>query len=195
MFDERVLFDGEISEVIELDASTSAVFKVTAHHPAARQALEDVRDEIINAIRMQEAQRIVFGRAEELLLALDAGEEFGPAAEALGATVTAPTLLQRQDSEADPAVLSQIFLSKKPMQDSPVTGQVANSTGGYTVFSLDAVLPGRPESIPLADRDAGKLELAQQAGASDFFAFVQALYDKADVVVSEDALAASDLFQ
>jgi hypothetical protein len=86
-------------------------------------------------------------------------------------------------------------MAKKPSQNSPVTGQVANAEGGFTVFSLDAVLPGRPESIPLADRDRGKLELAQQAGASDYFAFVQALYDKADIVISQDALAAQDLLQ
>lgn len=195
VFDERVLYGGEISEVIELDASSSAVFSVMQHREASRQPLEDVRDEIINAIRAQEAQRIVFGRAEQLLAALDAGEEFGPAAEAAGAAVSAPTLLSRQNTEVDQAVLSRIFLSKKPSQGAPVTGQVANSNGGYTVFSLDAVLPGRPESIPLADRDAGKLELAQQAGASDYFAFVQALYDRADIVISEDALAAQDLLQ
>ena len=72
---------------------------------------------------------------------------------------------------------------------------VANSGGGYTVFSLDAVLPGRPESIPLAERDAGKLQLAQEAGVSDYLAFVQALYNRAEVVISEDALAAQDMFQ
>ena len=66
--------------------------------------------------------------------------------------------------------------------------------GGITVFSLEAVLPGRPESIPLAERDAGKLELAQQVGTSEFIAFVEALYNRADIVISEDALAAQDLF-
>ncbi|MDH3614661.1 MAG: SurA N-terminal domain-containing protein [Gammaproteobacteria bacterium] len=195
VFDERVLLDGEISEVIELDAHRSAVFKVTAHYEASRQPLDDVRDQITDAIRTQEAERIVFARTEQLLAALDAGEEFGPAAEAAGATVSAPTLLSRQDAEADQAVLAQVFMAKKPSQNSPVTGQVANAEGGFTVFSLDAVLPGRPESIPLADRDRGKLELAQQAGASDYFAFVQALYDKADIVISQDALAAQDLLQ
>ena len=86
-------------------------------------------------------------------------------------------------------------MAKKPTLSSPVTGSVNNSVGGITVYSLDAVLAGRPESIPLADRDAGKLELAQQAGSSDYLAFVQALYDKADIVISQDALAEQDLFQ
>ena len=47
----------------------------------------------------------------------------------------------------------------------------------------------------MADRDAGKLQLAQEGGVSDYMAFVQALYNRADVVISQDALAAQDLLQ
>ena len=178
----------------ELDANRSAVFRVTAYSEASRQPLEDVRDAIVAAIQEQEAQSIVFGRAEQLMAALDAGEEFGPAAEAAGAIVSAPTLVGRNSEDVDPFLRNQVFMAKKPVVDQPTVGQVANVDGGFTVYSLDAVLPGRPESIPLADRDAGKLELAQQAGNNEFLAFVQALYNKADIVISEDALAAQDLF-
>jgi peptidyl-prolyl cis-trans isomerase D len=195
VFDSRVLYDGEISEVIELDASRSAVFKVTTHYEASRQSLEDVREEIKAALQRQEAQTILFNRAEQLLVALNNGEDFGAAAEAAGAAVSAPTLLGRQDTETDQAVLAQVFMAKKPTLSGPVTGSVTNTLGGITVYSVDAVLAGRPESIPLADRDAGKLELAQQAGSSDYLAFVQALYDKADIVISKDALAEQELFQ
>ncbi|NIS89193.1 MAG: hypothetical protein GTN98_03770 [Woeseiaceae bacterium] len=194
IFDASVLYDGQISEIVELDANRSVVFKVTQHFEASRQPLEDVRDQIADALKRQEAQTIVFNRAEQLLVALNSGEDFGAAAEAAGATVSAPTLISRQDAEMDQSVLAQIFQAAKPTQDNPVTGSVVTSTGGVTVYSLDAVIPGRPESIPLADRDAGKLELAQQYGTSDFIAFVQALYERADVVISEDALAAEDLF-
>jgi peptidyl-prolyl cis-trans isomerase D len=162
---------------------------------ASRRPLEDVREEITTAIRTQEAQTIVFNRAEQLLVALGNGEDFGAAGEAAGATVSAPTLMGRQDPTTDQVVLGQVFSAKKPTQDSPTTGSVRNSTGGITVFSVDAVLPGRPESIPLADRDAGKLELAGQAGTSEYLAYMQALYDNADIVTSEDALAAQDFFQ
>ena len=62
-------------------------------------------------------------------------------------------------------------------------------------ISLDAVLPGRPESIPLAERDAGKTQLAQEVGVAEYIAFVQSLYERAEIVISEDALAAQDLFQ
>lgn len=195
VFDAGVLFEGEVSEVIELDASRSAIFRVTRHNEASRLPMDEVRDEIVAAIRRQEAEQVVFGRAEQLLASLESGEDFGAAAEAAGATVSAPTLLSRNDQETDPAVISQIFMARKPAQGSPVVGRVANADGGFTVFSLAAVLPGRPESIPLAERDAGKLQLAQQAGASEYYAFVAALQDRAEIIISQDALAAQDLFQ
>jgi hypothetical protein len=83
----------------------------------------------------------------------------------------------------------------KPTQGNPTLGSTRNDAGGYTVFSLDAVIPGRPESIPLADRDAGKEQLVDQYGVGDFVAFVQALRANAEVIISEDTLAAQDLFQ
>ena len=57
------------------------------------------------------------------------------------------------------------------------------------------MLPGRPESIPLAERDEGKLMLAQQSGIGDLQAFILALYENADIVINEDLLAATDTFQ
>ena len=196
VFSDGVLNGGEISEIVELDANSVAIFKVAQYREAARQPLEDVKDLIAAEIRTQEADRIIIGRVEQLLAALDAGEDFGTAAEAASGTVENPKLIGRQDAEVDQAVLFQVFAASKPAQNSPVIGQISNVGGGYTVFSLDAVLPGRPESIPLADRDAGKLQLAQQAGGADFVSFVQALYDNAEVIINDDAVAGStDLFQ
>ena len=194
IFDASVLFDGQISEIVELDANRSAIFKVTQRYEASRLPLEDVRDQIEQGIRAQEAQTIIFNRAEQLLTALNDGEDFGAAAEAAGATVSEPMLLGRQDTQIDQNVLGQVFTAKKPLQGAPTRGSVVNAMGGMTVFSLEAVLPGRPESIPLADRDAGKLELASQIGTSEYIAFIEALYNDADIVISEDVLAAQDLF-
>jgi len=195
IFDERVLINGEISEVIELDANRSALFKVTNHTEAARQPLDVVREQIASTVRIQEAESIILSSAAQLLSDVDAGAEFAAATEAAGATLSAPTLVSRNTTEMDPAVLSQIFLAKKPTVDALVLGQAANRDGGFTVFSLEAVLPGRPQAIPQEDRDASKVDLAQQAGLSDYVAFVASLYDNADIVISQDALVVQDLLQ
>ena len=195
IFDERVLINGEISEVIELDVNRSALFKVTNHIKAARQSLDVLRDQIVTTVRTQEAENIILSSAAQLLSDVDAGAEFSAAAETAGATLSAPTLVSRNTTEMDPAVLSQIFMAKKPTVDALVLGQAANRDGGLTVFSLEAVLSGRPQTIPQADRDASKVDLAQQAGLSDYLAFVESLYNDADIVISQDALAEQDLLQ
>lgn len=195
VFDPAVYNDGMISEVIELDANRAAVLKVTAKREASRLPLAEVREDIVATIRNQEAAGIVFQRASDLLQALEAGEDFGVAAEAAGAGVTGPQLISRQEQEIDQAVVFQVFMADKPAQNAPVRGQVALPGGGYAVYQLDAVLPGRPESIPLAERDAGKRQLAQQSGGADYVAFVQSLYDDADIEINPDVLAASELFQ
>ena len=195
VFDDAVLNGGQISEVIEIDVNGAAIFRVGQHNPATRQALEDVRDDMEAVLRSQKADHILVERAEQILAAMAAGEDFGVAAEAAGAIVGEPRLLTRQDTETDQIVVFEIFAAAKPTQDSPVTGRVRGLDGAYTVYSLEAVLPGRPESIPLAQRDAGKAQLAQDSGVGDYLAFLQALYNDAEVIINEGALQEQELLQ
>lgn len=195
VFSDDVLSGEQISEVIELDADSAAIFRVTRYNAATRQPLDEVREQIEAQVRSQQAESLLAERAEQILEAVDGGEDFGVAAEAAGATVAEPVLLTRQDTETDQLVVFEVFAAPKPGEDSPVTGRVRGLDGTYTVYSLEAVLPGRPESIPLAQRDAGKAQLAQESGVGDYLAFVQSLYDEAEVVINEDALEEQDLLQ
>lgn len=195
IFDPAVLNEGQISNLVELDADSVAVFRVTDYNEASRQPLDEVREQIRGILRANEAERILRERAESLLAEVESGAEFRGAAEAAGATVSEPLLWSRQDPNADPAVLYNVFAAGRPNQTNPIRDVVRNSMGGFTVYSLDAVIPGRPESIPLAQRDSGKLMRAQESGFADFSAFLLALREEADVVINEDALAGSDFLQ
>jgi peptidyl-prolyl cis-trans isomerase D len=195
VFSDAVLSGEQISEVIEVDADSAAIFRVTRYNAATRRPLDEVRDQIESQVRSQQAESLLAERAEQILEAVDGGEDFGVAAEAAGATVAEPALLTRQDTETDQLVVFEVFAAPKPSEESPVTGRVRGLDGTYTVYSLESVLPGRPESIPLAQRDEGKAQLAQESGVGDFIAFVQSLYDEAEVVINQDALEEQDLLQ
>ncbi len=193
VFEQSVLKEGRITDVIELDANRSALFRVARYHEAARQPLDDVREQIIESLRASEADTIMVERADEMLQLLAEGQAFAEAAEAVGATPAEPRLLARSSEDVDQSVSFAVFTAGKPTEDNQVNGKVQNNEGGYTIYSVRAVLPGRPESIPLADRDAGKLQLAQESGVADYVAFVMALREQADVAINEDVLAAQDL--
>ena len=81
---------------------------------------------------------------------------------------------------------------KKPLPGSLRVGTAVTQTGDQAVFVITAVAPGRPESIPLAERDARKNELARDSGAADFNAFIRVLEGNAEIVKSETALAEPD---
>lgn len=168
---------------------------MTEYNEATRQPPDEVRDEIEAMVRSQQAEILLAQRGEQILAAVDGGEDFGVAAEAAGATVGEPKLLTRQDTETDQLVVFEVFAAPKPGPDSAVTGRVRGLDGSFTVYSLEAVLPGRPESIPLAQRDAGKAQLAQESGVGDYLAFLQSLYNEAEVVINQDALEEQELLQ
>ena len=195
IFDASVLSGAQLSEVVELDANRTAVFSVIHHNEATRDTLENVREEIIAALTNAQSENLMAARAQQMLDALEAGEEFAAAAATVGAEAAAPAIITRNAEDTDQSLAVAVFTAVKPTQDKPTRGSTRNAVGGYTVFSLDAVIPGQPQSIPLAERDAGKNQLVDQYGVGDFIAFVQALRANAEVIVNEDALAAQDLFQ
>jgi peptidyl-prolyl cis-trans isomerase D len=195
IFDESVLDGGLLSVVVEIDANRSAVFSVTNHLEATRQPLDAVRDVIAETLKSEQAELLMSDKANDMLAALDAGQSFADAAASVGASAPEPRVMMRNAQDADQSLAVAVFTAMKPSEGKPTTGSTRNQAGGYTVFSLDAVIAGRPESIPLADRDAGRMQLADQSGIGDFVAFVQALRADADIATNQDVLAAQDLFQ
>ena len=194
IFDERVLREGEISEIIELDANRSAVFKVSNHYEATRQSIEDVKELIVGALKAEKGRNMASGKVDELLAALTDGADFADAAAAVDGEVTESTLVVRQSESPGQAILVEVFNAKKPDPEQQTIGSVITRTGQYAVYSVESVIPGRPESIPLAERDAGKTTLTTQSGADDYNAFVSQLEQDTDVVVSDDALEEQDFF-
>lgn len=193
IFDETVLSGEQMSEIIEIDANRSAVFAVTNHYPATRQPLEDVREQVAESLKTQQAEDLMAAKADQMIAALAEGTAFAEAAEAIGATAAEPVLMSRQAQDADQFISVAVFTAVKPAQDAPTIGSTRNGVGGYTVYSVEAVIPGRPEALPVEQRDAGKLQLTDQSGLGDFIAFVQALREDAEVIINEDVLAAQDL--
>ena len=103
--------------------------------------------------------------------------------------------MTRTQENVDASLAIVVFTTLKPTDGNPTYGSARNGTGGFTVFSLDAVIPGQPASIPQSDRDAGRDQMVNQYGLGEFTAFVQALRADAEVIVNDDVLAAQDSFQ
>ncbi len=195
IFDPVVLSGSRMSEVIEVDANRSIVFAVSKHNEASRESLDAVRDRIVTQLTNQQADELMAARAQTMLDAVRGGEEFAVAAEAVGAVPAETRVMSRDRDTEDQFLAVAVFTAVKPTQGQPTLGTTRSADGGYTVYSLEAVIPGRPEAIPQAERDAGKNQLVEQYGIGDFVAFVQALQANAEIIINDDALAGQDLFR
>jgi peptidyl-prolyl cis-trans isomerase D len=195
IFDPSVLSGTVMSEVTDLDQNRTVVFSVTQYHEATRDSLENVHEQIAAVLTSSQSENLMASRAQSMLDALKAGDDFITAAAAVGAEAASPSIFTRVAEDADQSMTVSIFTAIKPTENKPTLSSTRNDAGSYVVFSVDAVIPGQPESIPQADRDAGKERIIDQYGVGDFVAFVQALRANAEVIINQDALAAQDLFQ
>lgn len=195
-FEARALEDREPSDILELDANRAIVLQVSDYHPAARRLFADVRDEIVEAVKSERALEIATERASTFQAALRNGTEFATAAEAVEGLVTRTVAMSREDTGPQDARLrAAVFQEKKPAPGRPRVGTVLTEDNKYAVYSVTAYAPGRPESIPLAERDETKLRLGFQSGSQDLAAMVLDLQQNADIVKSEDVLAADSVFE
>jgi peptidyl-prolyl cis-trans isomerase D len=198
IFDPLILDDRQISDVIEIDADRSIMVQVTEHHEEARRPLQEVKADIVASLQSERALNIIEDRSRRLREALEEGRDFADMAFQLEAEFTPDMVLTRfenEDVDVDPAVADAVFRAKKPTPGKGRLGSTISTTGNYVVYMVSAVIPGRPESIPLAERDRRKEELQQVAGASDYNAFINELERNADIERSEDALAGPDFLQ
>ena len=186
VYDPQVLNDRQVSDIIEIDANRSLMLKVTDYHEEARRPLEEVRGDIVTALQSERAVNIIDDRSRRLREALQGGANFEEMAFQLEAEFTPDVRLNRYQQDLDRNVMNAIFRAKKPTVGNARLGSTISSNGDYVVFMLKAVIPGRPETIPLTERDQRKEELQITAGASDYNAFVNELERSSEALAEPD---------
>ena len=194
MFDNRIINEREISEIVELDANRSLVFQIFKHTQSSPQEIGEVSDVISDAIKTEKAREQAYKLIPELMEKL--GNEDADVSAAVQSYITTSSLVtDRQNTDVDPMINSAIFQVKRPIDEQLSVGTTTAQNGNVVLFNVIEILPGRPEMIPLAERDAGKLQLSSRSGVSDFAAFVSELEKAVDIVRSQDVLERQNLFE
>ena len=195
VYDPIIKDDGQVSDVVELDADRSIMVQVTTYNPEQRRPLEEVSEQIRFQLQSARAVNIVEDRSRRLQEALEQGENFEEVAFELEAEFAPDVALNRYQDDVDAGVLDAIFRAKKPSQNMARLGSTISTTGDYVVYMLKLVVPGQPETIPLAERDQRKEELQGAAGALDYNAFVNELQRTTEIERNDEALATPDYLQ
>lgn len=188
-FDETRIQDGTISDPIELSTGHHVLLRVAAHEPERARPLDQVRDEVVAAIRADRAQQAAKAEAEALLERLRKGETLDAIAESKQLPPPQPMPgMMRGMPVPDIAVNQAVFAVKAPKSGQTTPGMAILPGGGAVLFSVDTVTPGDSATIGEAERDMLRGQLRQVTGIDDVKAYTAALRKAMRVTVFEENL-------
>jgi peptidyl-prolyl cis-trans isomerase D len=183
-FSIPVLEEGENSPVIELGDDRAVVIRVIDHRMPEAKPLAEVREVIVERIRMDAAAELSQSRGNAMLDRLRGDEALPVLAEEFGVELIEAQELTRQSDELPADLLADVFRAPYRGSEQPVAHGLVLGSGGYAVFQVGEVRSGRPEDIPREERDQRKEALARQFGSTSASAMVADLRGKAKVVVA-----------
>jgi peptidyl-prolyl cis-trans isomerase D len=183
-FSTEVLEERRNSPLVAVGEDRAIVLRVTAHTPAEPRPLEEVREEIVAAVKAQAARDAARAKGEEALARLSQGESWDEVAKAVGISPVGRRFVTRRDSIAPAAVIGAAFGVAKPgiSEASPHYEGVTTDDGNYVVFQLSDVRDGSPASETEAARTNRRRMAERQVGNEEFVAYMSEAERNADIV-------------
>ena len=152
-FASDVIDEGYNSEVIELDSQRRLVLRVAEHRQETTLPLDEVRQQVREAVVNEATQDALRQRAEELAEALRNGEELGLEWQ------QAEAVSRQQSTDVPEPIMREAFRLPKPQAEGVVYGR-ATTEQGVALIALNAVNAGEVASD--GQVDAFVVQLAQR---------------------------------
>jgi peptidyl-prolyl cis-trans isomerase D len=186
-FSDLVLLQDSASDPIDLGTNHIAVVRVQEHLPESAMLLDEVREEVIAAIRADDAMKVAESRAMALLERLEGGETLEALAEETGIELLESEGATRTSPEVSPDLRTELFEMAAP-EENQVRNALVSLDVGYAVVALREVRAGSLSEEEAALRDSFRQRLANVRASSETQAFLTALRDQSEIQVFEDRL-------
>jgi peptidyl-prolyl cis-trans isomerase D len=186
-FSDLVLLQGSVSDPVDLDTNHLVMVRLKEHLPETQLPLEEVRDQVVAAVRHERAMEAASETAQSLLAQLAEGGELTELASTEGFEVVASEAAKRTSADIAPDLREQLFLLDVPLEGEVVT-QVVPINNGFAVVRLSGVTDG-VLSEDLALRAESYLRRISNASASaETIGFLRMLRSQSQIEVFEDRL-------
>jgi peptidyl-prolyl cis-trans isomerase D len=182
-FSDDVLSQGNNSEVIELDQDRMLVLRVKEHQEAAFKSLDEVRDQVVELVRKEQAQQAAHREADSLLKRLTEGATLEELQAQSGYELKKPGSVDRTSGDAPPGLIREVFKLPRPAGDAATFSVADLGNGDYAVVALSGVTDGTLEDLDEASRTQEKVALARSRGQQYYRHLVQFLRSEADIEV------------
>ena len=186
-FSEALVEDGLVSDPVEVASGQTVLLRVVEHQPERVQPLEDVRDQVVAAIRQARVEEQLEEQARAFAAGLVSTGDLAAAAEMRGLPLAEQPQMQRGMPVASAEAVDAMFAVAPPEEGKVSAGYVVDN-GVALVFAVRSVTAGEVPPVDDPQRLMLANQLAQLAGNDEAEAYVAALRDKVKVVVAEDRL-------
>jgi peptidyl-prolyl cis-trans isomerase D len=189
-FSTGVLDDRLVSDTIELADSRRVALRLTEHLPSQLREFEDVRVQVMAELSETRRAELARTQAEAALAQLTSGSStLESIAEAGGAELKTADAVGRNAFTVDPALLREAFkLSMPSGQTVPVRAMVELGGARFGLIDLASVQEGDPSTVPQAERDALRTQIATAVGEAEAQALAEALRQRTEIELAEDTL-------
>ncbi|MDX1548981.1 MAG: SurA N-terminal domain-containing protein [Lysobacter spongiicola] len=188
-FSSTRIEDRTASDPIEVAPRHHVWIRVVEHTPESARPLEQVREEVVAAVRADLARKAAAERVEALVKRLEAGETLEALAEAesLPAPQSIPGIPRGAPLVAE-GVSEAIFATRIDGEGGRGIGHEVLEDGRAVVFTVDKVVPGDTAEVPPEQREVLYQQLAQIGGAEDLQEMTARLRKQVEVEVVEENL-------
>ena len=180
-FGDEVLVNGNNSEVIELASDKMMVLHMSAHKPAAAQALEEVAEGIRVQLAQQQALTDLQATAKAFKQQLEEGAGLSSIAAESGAVWQTHTDTPRLSNAIGPMLSQAAFKLARPTADTSVFGISTDFTGDVAVIRLHKVTDANTDDLAPEQRASLNSALSTMQGQADVIAFEALLNNQAEV--------------
>jgi peptidyl-prolyl cis-trans isomerase D len=176
------MVQGHNSELLELSPEKLLVLRVAEQQAARAQTLEEVREQVVEAVRAEQAAAAARAAGEQALQALASGQSLQQLASDGGWQLHQAVTVGR-DSDALPVALRELaFEMPRPAGEAELASTVL-ANGDYALLVLSDVKDGDPGELQDATRQLLGARMATLSGRMEFMSVARALRDQADVRV------------
>jgi peptidyl-prolyl cis-trans isomerase D len=187
-FTDMVLLQDSVSDPVNLDENRLVMIKLKQHLPVALKPLQEVRVEISTILSENLANEKAKIAAEELLLALQAGENvMEVVAVEAGLEYARHETIKRNAVVPDSTLVREIFRLQAPVEGETVQIVLPTSLG-YAAVELESVTDGVLDQGSLIAKQQYERVLANGNASKEAYALLRQLRSTADLEVFEDRI-------
>ncbi|MTJ01946.1 SurA N-terminal domain-containing protein [Idiomarina piscisalsi] len=171
IFSEQLIEEKLNSEIIETTDDRSLVVRVTEHQPERVKDMAEVRDQIVEQLRVEKAQQLALQQAQATAEQWRAGTE-------PGGEVTLVDSIQRNSREYSSTLVQELFRLTPKANGEPTYEAVTLPNGDAAIVALTSVTAGNPDE---AQMDGLKEQLQNRKAQVMLQSFIDTLKADAEI--------------